>query len=128
MTGDAHHSQRGLGAEIANATAHIYRELLGKGPTTVRAYIEHDLIVVVMEDIYSVAERTMIAAGAADDVIAMRYRMQDAVRHRFVEEIERLSGRTVRAFLSQTNVDPDIAVEVFILTPDQEQPVGSDGP
>lgn len=119
---DAHTSRRGLGAEIASATAHIYHELLGKGPTRVRAYIEHDLIVVVLEDIYSVAERTMIAAGAGDDVVTMRHRMQDAVRDRFVEVVERLSERTVRAFMSQNNVDPDLAVEVFILVPAGSQP------
>lgn len=127
MTSDPSSSRRGVGAEIASATAHIYHELLGKGPTKVRAYVEPDVIVVVMEDMYSIAERTMIAAGAASDVVAMRHRMQEAVRDRFVEVVERLSGRTVRAFLSQNNVNPDVAVEVFLLTPLPGQQAENEG-
>jgi hypothetical protein len=34
---------------------------------------------------------------------------------RFVEAIEGATGRTVRAFLSQTHIAPDISCEVFVL-------------
>ena len=32
-------------------------------------------------------------------------------------EVERLTGRTVIGFMSDNHIDPDIAVEVFILEP-----------
>jgi hypothetical protein len=34
---------------------------------------------------------------------------------RFIETIERLTGRTVKAFMSANQQDPDISVELFIL-------------
>jgi hypothetical protein len=30
-------------------------------------------------------------------------------------------GRTVRAFLSQTHIEPDISCEIFVLEPDGDQ-------
>jgi uncharacterized protein YbcI len=34
---------------------------------------------------------------------------------RFVTTVEEITGRKVRAFLSQVSLDPDIAAEVFVL-------------
>jgi uncharacterized protein YbcI len=34
---------------------------------------------------------------------------------RFVAVVEEISGRKVRAFLSQVSLKPDISVEVFVL-------------
>jgi uncharacterized protein YbcI len=40
------------------------------------------------------------------------------MQERFSAEVERLVGRKVVGFLSQVHVDPDLAVETFILEPD----------
>jgi hypothetical protein len=37
------------------------------------------------------------------------------MRERFVEEVERLSGRGVTAFISDSHVGPDIEIELFWL-------------
>ena len=34
-----------------------------------------------------------------------------------IAAVERLSGRSVYAFLSDNHIDPDIAVETFVLAP-----------
>jgi hypothetical protein len=39
--------------------------------------------------------------------------MQD----RFIASVERLSGRGVQAFISNSRVDPDIEIELFMLRP-----------
>lgn len=36
--------------------------------------------------------------------------------------VEKISGRKVRAFLSQVSLDPDISVEVFVLESDGADP------
>jgi uncharacterized protein YbcI len=41
---------------------------------------------------------------------------------RFVNSVEEISGRKVRAFLSQVSLNPDIAVEVFVLEHDKTDP------
>jgi uncharacterized protein YbcI len=40
----------------------------------------------------------------------------------FVAAIEEITGRKVRAFLSQVTFDPDISVEVFVLEPNHGDP------
>ena len=39
------------------------------------------------------------------------------MRENFVAEVERIAGRKVFGFLSPVHVDPDLAVETFILEP-----------
>ena len=38
--------------------------------------------------------------------------------------MERLTARKVRAFLSESHLDPDLAVEIFVLEPDEASPRG----
>jgi hypothetical protein len=41
------------------------------------------------------------------------------MQHRFIAEVERLSGRRVLAFISNHHVGPDIEIELFMLDPPQ---------
>jgi uncharacterized protein YbcI len=43
---------------------------------------------------------------------------QQVMEGRFKQAIEEITGRRVAAFLSQTSVEPDVAVEVFVLEPE----------
>jgi hypothetical protein len=38
------------------------------------------------------------------------------MQRKFINEVERLSGRTVSAFISDSHVGPDIEIELFMLT------------
>lgn len=42
------------------------------------------------------------------------------MRENFVAEVERIAGRKVFGFLSPVHVDPDLAVETFILEPSSD--------
>jgi uncharacterized protein YbcI len=55
----------------------------------------------------------------------MRRRFQRTMKRALVAAIEENTGREVLAFLSDHHIDPDIAVEVFILKP---RPAPEDGP
>jgi hypothetical protein len=48
---------------------------------------------------------------------------QEAMQHRFIAEVERLSGREVLNFIFNHHVGPDIEIELFLLTPPEEMPV-----
>ena len=39
------------------------------------------------------------------------------MRRALVDEVQALTGREVRAFVSENHLDPDHAVEVFVMTP-----------
>lgn len=47
---------------------------------------------------------------------------------KFIEAVERPSGRNVLAYISKHHVGPDIEIELFLLTPDrtsdERAPVG----
>ena len=44
-----------------------------------------------------------------------------AMRGPFSEAVEEITGRKVVAFMSQVHLDPDMAAEVFVLSPDGEE-------
>jgi len=44
-----------------------------------------------------------------------RSAFQEAMQQRFIDEIERLSGRDVIAFISNHHVGPDLEIELFVL-------------
>jgi uncharacterized protein YbcI len=44
------------------------------------------------------------------------------MEHEFRAAVEEITGRKVRAFLSQVTFDPDISVEVFVLERDGADP------
>jgi hypothetical protein len=41
------------------------------------------------------------------------------MRDKFIVEVERLSGRHVNTFISDSHVGPDLQIELFILGPDR---------
>jgi len=102
---------------LANAVVHLVREYTGRGPTESRATIAGDIVTVRMTDILTKAERKLVEHGKADAVCNIRREFQRTMRDDLVAEVERLTGRKVIAFLSDQHIDPDIAVETFVLEP-----------
>ena len=104
-----------LSAEISNGIVGIVREYTGRGPTKARTTITDELVVVVMGESLMRAERSLIDAGDPHTVINTRRKFQTAMREDFIDLVEESLGRRVSAFLSDHHIDPDIAVEVFVL-------------
>lgn len=102
---------------ISNAMTKLHREHYGRGPDTVRTILGEDHVICFLEDIYTPAERTLLDAGEIDAVHEARLAFQRAMETRFVHAIETATERTVRAFLSQTHIAPDISCEIFVLEP-----------
>ena len=102
---------------ISNAMTKLHRERYGRGPNSVRTVVGHDHVICFLEDIYTPAEQTLLEAGEAGAVIEMRLAFQRAMQSPFTEMVESITGRKVRAFLSQTHIDPDISCEIFVLEP-----------
>jgi uncharacterized protein YbcI len=93
------------------------REYTGRGPTQAHTTITDNVVIVVLRDTLLKAERSLVNDGYAESVIAMRRRFQSTMRDEFVAAVSEHTGREVEAFLSDNAIDPDIAVEVFILEP-----------
>jgi uncharacterized protein YbcI len=103
---------------VTNSIVGLHREHYGRGATRGRTIMQDDYLVCFLEDIYMKAERTLIEAGNFAVVHESREAFQSAMETRFSESVQKITGRRVKAFLSQVRADPDIAVETFWLEPE----------
>lgn len=76
-----------------------------------------ELLVCVLGGVYTDVEKTMIELERTTVVHDTRSAFQNAMEHRLIAAVERLSGRTVLTFVSDHHVGPDIEIELFMLTP-----------
>ena len=107
-----------VAAAISNAVVKIYTEHHGRGPTKSKTYLFDDVIVTVMEESAATLERTLTEAGEEELVQTVRSHVQGAVADQLRGSVEEITGRRVRAFLSATEVEPDIKCDVFLLEPE----------
>jgi uncharacterized protein YbcI len=106
-----------LSSDISNAVVRLLSEYTGRGPTKARTYIADDMITVVLQDTLTKGERSLLRDGETSLVLANRKAFQNTMAEELTAAVERFSGRKVLAFLSANHVDPDFAVETFILAP-----------
>jgi uncharacterized protein YbcI len=76
-----------------------------------------DLLACVLGGVYTDVEKTMIELERAPTVKDTRNAFQHAMQHKFIDTIQRLSGRVVTTFISNSHVGPDIEIELFMLAP-----------
>jgi uncharacterized protein YbcI len=76
-----------------------------------------DLLACVLGGVYTDVEKTMIELQRSTVVQETRSAFQTAMQRRFIDEVQRLSGRDVLAFISNSHVGPDIEIEIFMLAP-----------
>jgi uncharacterized protein YbcI len=113
MTGTVSRGQ--LAASISNAIVGIHSKHYGKGPTKAKTYLIDDMVVCVMQDVFTTVERTLIDAGKGDLVREVRTTFQYALRDDFISAISAVVGRPARSFMSQIDCDADMAIEFFLL-------------
>jgi uncharacterized protein YbcI len=107
-----------LAAAISNAIVRIYTEYHGRGPAKARTYVFDDAILTVMEESAAPLERTLGDAGDEELVQSIRKRVQGAISEQLTGAVEELTGRRVRAFLSGSQLDPDVKCDVFLMEPE----------
>lgn len=85
-------------------------------PVTIRTeLLDGELLACVMGGVYTDVEKTLIELQQGTIVQETRSAFQQAMRDRIIAEVERLSGRHVLLFLSNSHVGPDMEVELFLL-------------
>jgi len=107
-------------SQLSREIVQLHARLYGRGPTKARSYLQGDYAVCILEEIFTTAERTLIDAGSAEHVSETRRRFQEAVKDEFIAVVERITGRTVRVFLSQVDVDANLALEFFVFNEREE--------
>ena len=100
---------------ISAAMVELYAEFYGHARTTATTYINDNIVVCVLENILSVDETSQIDDGHSSDVIDGRVAFQTGAEDEFTAAIERLTHRSVTAFLSANQTAPGVACELFFL-------------
>jgi uncharacterized protein YbcI len=106
-----------LAAAVSNTVVTALARTTGRGPTKAKTTIGDNGVFVVLEDTLTRGEQNLADAGEGEAVLDLRRRWQRVMEHEVSREIEELTGRKVVGFMSDNHIDPDLAVEVFVLEP-----------
>ena len=112
-----HAEDRSIALRIANHVVQQMSAYTGRGPTKAWTSMDRELISVVLRDTLTKGERSLVADGRSQLVLDMRRAYQNTMRDDLVAGVEQIIGRKVIAFLSDNHIDPDVAVESFVLEP-----------
>jgi uncharacterized protein YbcI len=105
-----------LFAAVTESMVALHQRYYHRKPVTAKTrMLGDDLLVCVLGGVYTDVEKTMIELERAPSVRDSRNAFQSAMEQKFIAEVERLSGRAVTAFVSDSHVGPDIEVELFLL-------------
>jgi uncharacterized protein YbcI len=108
-------------ADVSRRLVQLHKEVYGRGPTKARSFMSDDVLVCLLEGGYMPMERALREHGRGDLVNENREAMQDVMRERFVAEVEDITGRKVKAFMSTADQHSELAAEVFVFDgPDPE--------
>ena len=112
LTGDA------LLVAVTDSMVILHERYHHRVPVTAKTQLlGGDLLACVLGGVYTDVEKTMIELQRSTVVQETRSVFQNAMQHKFIEAVERLSGRSVLAFISNHHVGPDMEIELFMLAP-----------
>jgi uncharacterized protein YbcI len=117
MTTHREYARGELAAAISNTVVKALARTTGRGPTKAKTTIGDNGVFVVLQDTMTIGEQTLHHAGEGQAVLDLRRRWQRVMEADVSREVEELTGRKVVGFMSDNHIDPDLAVEVFVLEP-----------
>lgn len=102
-------------AAVTDAMVALHERYYHRAPVSAKTQmLGEDLLACVMGGVYTEVEKTMIELQRGPVVQETRSAFQQAMQQRFIDEVERLSGREVIAFISNSHVGPDMEIELFM--------------
>ena len=113
--GDPHLSKL---AEVSRTMVRLYKDQFGRGPVKARSnWAGTDILVCTLEESFTPAERSLRQMGEHQRLRDVRTFFQYATVRDFVDPVERITGRTVRSFISGIDTEEDVAMETFVFYP-----------
>lgn len=106
-----------LNAAVTREVVRIHTAAIGRGPKKSYSFHNGDTLITVLLEVLTRAERNLVSYDEGDAVLAMRRLSQGAMADEMKAAIERVTRRKVIALMSDNHLDPDMAIEVFILDP-----------
>ena len=110
LTGDA------LLEAVTDAMVALHVHYHHRTPATAKTQLlGDDLLACVLGGVYSDVEKTMIELQRGPVVQETRSAFQEAMQDKFIDTVQRLTGRRVVTFISNQHVGPDLEIELFML-------------
>jgi uncharacterized protein YbcI len=118
-TGDGPSPVGAIAADISNAIVHLLSKHYGRGPTKAKTYLFDDYVFVVLQNILTTSEQTLVESGQEDLVRKTRIAFQEVLTEEFTSAVAEATGRRVIAYHSQVVFNPDMGFEIFVLEDDE---------
>jgi uncharacterized protein YbcI len=99
---------------ISSEIVQVYIRAFGRGPTRTRTFVQPQFAVCVLRQIFTSAERALIASGDDYSVEHTRKRLNAANEDDLRAIIASRTGRPVQSHLSEVKVPADLAVHLFL--------------
>jgi uncharacterized protein YbcI len=120
LTGDA------LLVAVTDAMVALHKRYHHREPVTAKTtMLGNDLLACVLGGVYTDVEKTMIELQRTTILQETRSAFENAMQQKFIDAVERLSGRGVLAFISNHHVGPDMEIELFLLNPEPSKAVAT---
>jgi uncharacterized protein YbcI len=107
-------------AEVADAIVALLASSYGRGADEAKAFLNDDVLVVVMRGTFMEFEQELIARDREDAVRDIRLAWQSEMADEVTAKVTALTGHRVRDYHSQVLTRANVTVELFLLDPEGE--------
>jgi uncharacterized protein YbcI len=104
-----------LNSALTNELVGVQTGYLGHGPKTAFTFYRGNVVVTLMHDVLTKAEKILAQTGRHVDVTEAHGLFRQEMEADFRAVVERLTGHKVLVFLSANHIEPDVAAAIFIL-------------
>jgi uncharacterized protein YbcI len=104
-----------LNAAIVNSVVRIHHAHTGRGPNRAQAFFRENVVVVVMRNVMSRVQRSLVAGRHADIARLVQRQLHESMSDELTTTIGELTGCRVTCFLHGFDPVADMTSEVFVL-------------
>ena len=104
-----------LNGALTDELVGVQTGYLGHGPKTAFTFYRGNVVVTLMHDVLTKAERILAQTGRHGEVTEAHGLFRQEMEADFRAVVERLTGQKVLVFLGANHIDPDVAAAIFIL-------------
>jgi uncharacterized protein YbcI len=104
-------------SEISDEIATVYKARYGRGPTKITTHVLPEAVVCLLRDVNTPAQAALVQMGKVDVAQTVHEELQMGMADAMRAVVERVTGRTVSAYVPGFNAAADATTDVFFLGP-----------
>jgi uncharacterized protein YbcI len=104
-----------VSGHLARAVVQWYRDRFGRGPTQAKGYVHAEVAFVVLGNVQTEVERSLVQGGEIESVELLRRRVRQIFGAELRAVVEEIVGARVVAMLGDHNAVANTTVMTFLL-------------